>query len=445
MVEHLIFSRFEDEDGWLIVPATTIETLVGSRPVSGRRHFAAVDWLAAFSQDVWRLNLRPYNFWDGEARTVARDLPTDVQEILEDEPLHAYGETEGQVWFVSGVEVTRKKMYAEAATYTHSLKSLADGVDPNHPAYPLMSYLNSQPQTTIGKIVKSNWPRVLREFNAMEDGISKEAVLPTILTLRDYCKLIYAASAKTPRLHALGSTIHQLPREIRKAALHRCVSLDAHACQLAVVAKLWDVPKVSAFLSARKSIWSELLGAMGVGADKKPLVKEALYSIIFGMNLINVRSNLLGLPLYGRSKKWRRSTVRSVKPIHSVSEAAADAFLSHPLITELLMARQTRLRQIGRDRHIIDAFGRRIDYDRRNVKMRSLLAQEVQSYEVSLMLSLLPVFQAERDLVVVSWLHDGITVHVTDTTQHERVVRRLQAVFSARAASLGLLTSLKPE
>ncbi len=445
IAEYLTFSRFEDDEGRLVVPASSIETLVAGRLISGKRYFVAADWLAAYSQDVWHLEVRPHNFWGGEARTVVRDLPFDVQEILEDEPLHAYGETEGQVWFVTGVEVTRKRMYAEAATYTETLKSLADGVDLNHPAYPLMCFLNSQPQTTIGKIVKSNWSRVLREFEAMEGGASKEAVLPTILQLRDYCKLIYAASAKTPRLHALGSTIHQLPRELRKAALHGCVSLDAHACQLAVVANLWDVPKVSEFLSQRKPIWSELLSAMGVGADKKPLVKEALYSIIFGMNLVNVRCTLLGLPIYGRSRTRRRSTVRSVKPMQAVSEAATDAFLTHPLIVELLLARQARLRQIGRDKHVIDAFGRRIEYDRRHVKMRSLLAQEVQSYEVSLMLSLLPTFESERDLIVVSWLHDGITIHVTDATQRERIVRRLQAAFSARATSLGLLTNLEPD
>lgn len=443
IAEYLMYSRFEDDEGRLIVPASSIEVLVAGRPISGKRHFAAVDWLAAFSHDVWHLEVQPHSFWAGEARTVMRYLPSDVQDILEDEPLHAYGETEGQVWFVSGVPVTRKRMYAEAATYTETLKSLADGVDANHPAYALMTYLNNQPQTTVGKIVRANWPRVLREFAAMDSGPSKDVALTTLLVLRDYWKLIYAASEKSPRLHALGTTIHQLPRQLRKAALHGCTSLDAHACQLAVVAALWDAPRVSKFLSEQKSIWSELLGAMGVGPDTKPLVKEALYSIIFGMKISNVRCNLLGLPLLGRPNTPRRRTVSSVKPIRSVSEQAADAFLAHPLIVELLVARQARLRQIKRDRHVIDAFGRRIDYDRRNVKMRSLLAQEVQSYEVSLMLSLLPIFQAERDLIVVSWLHDGLTIHVTDATQQQRIVRRLQTAFSARAASLGLMTNLE--
>jgi hypothetical protein len=445
MVEYLIFSRFEDDEGRLIVPATTIEKIVRGKPIAGKRHFAAADWLSSFSQDVWRLDVCPHNHWEGEARTIIRGLPQDVQDILEDEPLHAFGETEGQVWFVTGILVTRKKMYAEAATYTEALKMLADGVGPDHPAHALMAYLNNQPQTTIGKIIKANWPRVLREFDAMPEGASREAAQTTLLVLRDYCKMIYAASEKTPRLHALGATIHQLPRALRKAALHGCVSLDARACQLAVVAKLWDVPRVSEFLSSRQSIWTELLSAMGVGPDVKPLVKEALYSIIFGMKVINVRCNLLGLPNFQQSRKRRRRTVKPIKPVESVNEKAADAFLTHPLIAELLAARQARLREIKRDRHIVDAFGRRIDYNRRYAKMRSLLAQEVQSYEVALMLSLLPIFEAERNLVVVSWLHDGITVHVTDTTQRERIVRRLQATFSARAASLGLLTTLEPE
>jgi hypothetical protein len=445
MVEYLIFSRFEDDEGRLIVPATTIEKLVRGKPIAGKRHFAATDWLSSFSQDVWRLDVRPHSHWGGEARTVSRDLPQDVQEILEEEPLHAFGETEGQVWFVTGVPVTRKKMYAEAATYTETLKMLAEGVGPNHPAHALMTYLNNQPQTTIGKIVKANWSRVMQEFNAMPEGASREAAHRTLLVLRDYCKLIYAASDKTPRLHALGATIHQLPRALRKAALHGCVSLDARACQLAVVAKLWDVPQVSEFLSSRQSIWTELLSAMGVGTDAKPLVKEALYSIIFGMKVANVRSTLLGQPKCQHSRKSRRRTLRSVKPVEAVNEVAADAFLAHPLIVELLVARQARLRQIKKCRHIVDAFGRCIGYNRRHAKMRSLLAQEVQSYEVALMLSLLPMIEAERDLVVVSWLHDGVTVHITDANQRERIVRRLQAAFSSRAASLGLLTSLDPE
>lgn len=420
LAEYLIYGSFADEDGRLILPATHISDLVSHRPVEGQRWFSARAWLDAFSRDMWPLDVREYDHQAGEARSVARDLPPDVQAVLADEPLDALGE-EGQVWFGSGVPVTKKKIYAEAACYTCALRELADGVGADHPARGLMEYLNSQPQTTVGKVVRSNWGEVMRVFGAIPDGTRKESARKTLLVLRDFCRLIYAASDKTPRLHALGPTIHQLPRELRKAALTSCVSLDARSCQLAVVSKLWQVPALSAFLASGNSIWDELQRVTGTTADDKPALKTALYSIIFGMGEKAVRVNLA----------------------LEIGEPGAGRYLDHPIIRELLTARKAQLRQIRRDKEVTDAWGRVIAYNPRNAKLRSLLAQEVQSWEVRLMLSLLPVLLAERDVNVVSWLHDGVTLHVSDKRQTRRIIDRLGAAFATQAALLGLDTDLE--
>jgi hypothetical protein len=420
LAEYLIYSTYEDKEARLVVPAAHVSDLVRGRAIEGQRWFSARAWLDAFSRDVWQLDVREYDHLAGEARSVGRDLPAEVQEILAAEPLGEMGE-EGQVWFATGVPVTKKRIYAEAATYTATLRELAAGVASDHPARGLMEYLNGQPQTTVGKIVRGNWGDVMRAFAVMEEGTRKESARATLLVLRDYCRLIYAASDKTPRLHALGPTIHSLPRELRKAALGGCVSLDARSCQLAVVARLWHVPGLLAFLAGGGSIWAELQRATGTTKDEKPALKTALYSITFGMGEKAVRENL------------------SAK----MGMAPAAAYLEHPLIRELLRARQARLREIRREKRVVDAWGKVIVYDARRARLRSLLAQEVQSWEVRLMVALLPVLEAERDLAVVSWLHDGLTVKVSDQRQEARIVSRLRSVFGGEAVRLGLVTELE--
>lgn len=72
-----------------------------------------------------------------------------------------------------------------------------------------------------------------------------------------------------------------------------------------------------------------------------------------------------------------------------------------------------------------------------------MAAQVVQSWEVRLMLSLVPVLRGERQLYCLSWLHDGLTVWCGDSTKRERHINKLKAAVQAEAEQWGFPTWLE--
>lgn len=72
------------------------------------------------------------------------------------------------------------------------------------------------------------------------------------------------------------------------------VELDLVSAQLGIVAVRWNVPSLQAFLQTRQSVWAELANAARAPLDEtaKPVLKDAIYSLVFGMH---ERSNEAGL------------------------------------------------------------------------------------------------------------------------------------------------------
>lgn len=99
---------------------------------------------------------------------------------------------------------------------------------------------------------------------------------------------VYADSQNTARIYALSASVHQLPRHIRKTAFAGCIEFDAKACQVAIVAHLWDLPCLTRFLCEGKSFWSELIAWLQLDEGYKDTLKQAVYSIIFGRTKKNV-------------------------------------------------------------------------------------------------------------------------------------------------------------
>jgi hypothetical protein len=430
MAEYLIFSTWQDSDDpdLLPVPYDHLKHLVGACSTS--KAFCAQEWLDGFSRDVWPLAILPYSKREGKARMVRRDLPRFVEDLIDMEPLVLAKET---VWFFNGSLVSQGKVDAEVRRYMAQIRLLADGVEADHPAYELLTLLNQTPPHKMAQLLRVNKAATLAEFDAMPEDSPykrrrKQCAKHNLQAVRDMTgKMVYQAVEKSPRLYTLGPTIHCLPRRLRKSLLSGCVSLDARACQLAIVARRWNIPGLLKFLETGRNIWKELLTYIGGDDSCKETLKPAIYGIVFGMTMWRLRQLLSG----GDDKVPGLPDVKMVR-----------LFLKHPLIKELLQARRARMDSLRRDRFIVDAFGRRFDYRGHDKQLRSLLAQEVQSYEVYLMLSLLPVFRAERDLTVISFLHDGVTVWVPQD-KRSRIVTRLKREFDKRAGELGFSTALE--
>jgi hypothetical protein len=295
----------------------------------------------------------------------------------------------------------------------------------------------AQPQECLQRVLARNWPDV------------KEAVFalprenPRQIATADWCERVldslherrtiyYGAARKSPRIYAIGNTIHLLPRKLRQLALAGGVELDLKAAQLAIVSKLWDVPSLREFLSVpTKSIWDELQEWIGVSAEYKPVLKAANYSVVFGMGTDQVAEMLA----HGTAKNDGVGSIRAAK------------FFTHPLVRDLITARSRIFKQIKDDHGAEDAFGRLVEIEWDSAKKKcnvpSVAAQVIQSWEMRLMLRLVPVLRAQRQLYCLSFLHDGLTVWCGDVTKRDRHIQMLKSAVQVEADRCGFPTWLE--
>lgn len=57
----------------------------------------------------------------------------------------------------------------------------------------------------------------------------------------------------------------------------------------------------------------------------------------------------------------------------------------------------------------------------------------------------LPVLENNRQVYVLSWLHDGLTLYFGDRTKMERQLKTIMRAVDERAESEGIPTKLEPE
>lgn len=430
LARYLLFSPFKDVRQRVITPYVALQKI--ARIPANNHRFHAGRLLDEFSQKVWPLTISEPRWMRGMARTVDQHVPEPVRAALD---AAMPDPNEQRVWLGAGKDVTRGGVRAAGREYRMELLALTRGVSATHPARALLDFLNTLPATCLRSRLRTNWDVLMSAWHAMPMATERERerrrqAQGVLHHIQDGPGPIYSTSHRTPRAFALGLTVNSLPRELRKTALRGCVELDARACQLAVVARLWALPTLTTFLESRRSVWAELTGHLGLDQDEyKSTVKRLIYGIVFGAQEVSLR-------------RWMRDGDVGIEPI---TDAQANGFLGHVLVSELLAGRDERLRQIRREKSVVDAFGQRLEYEpNRDVTYRSLLAQEIQSHEVSLMLSLLPRIQRNiGDVHLLSWLHDGVSLWFSDKQKAAATVRALRGDFARAAAARGFLTELE--
>jgi hypothetical protein len=172
--------------------------------------------------------------------------------------------------------------------------------------------------------------------------------------------------------------------------------------------------------------------------EYKPLLKRTVYSVVFGMSRRNLRAQLA-----------QGTGAADQEP--GVGDEAAERVLGHPLMRALLGARARASRRVWKERGARDAWGTWVatawEFDEGRGKpvqdVPSVLARVVQSYELRLLLPVLGVAEAEEQVYLLSWLHDGVTVHLGNQTKAGRHLRKLAGAVRGEAERLGMATALE--
>jgi hypothetical protein len=425
IMEHVLFTPFdwdEANQSYQLLTHEMLAEIAGVDPHNGE--FRSGRLIEDFSREVLPLNATGWDHAHGLARRVRPEVARDLLSL----PRRRRGGD--QVSFLTGTPVSQRSLKQSISSYDRALR---DQVEEKiitlveiHPATDLIKRLNGQPISSIRGYLRRNWEALVDAAGALPPGEAREHTLNVLDVIEDHCAMIYGPSDHTARIHATGVNITQLPRELRCLAVSGAVHVDLRAAQLAIVGNLWNVPGLLGFLRTGQSIWTELLSWIDADPECKPVLKTAVYGICFGM---------------GRKKL--RATLEEGSPREpGLGPVKAALFLRHPLITELLEARDEAQRRATEDGYLIDAFGREIEITRVSPAHKGL-ALQAQSFELRIMLATLPVLDAEEGISVIYWLHDGAAFHFRHKAEQDRQIRRIVQAVNAEADRLGIPTELE--
>ncbi|KPV50828.1 hypothetical protein SE17_24655, partial [Kouleothrix aurantiaca] len=259
------FNGFVDEEtGLVVVPAEVLALFEGKK--HHPKHYSAETFLQRFRENITSIDLTKQIFWRGD-RNKARQiiwLGTDevLSEIVELEKRGEFGK-EDRVDFVTGEPYNKPRKQKETAEECAWVGEFFDRA--NNPASQhILRYMQS-----LGKYRETYENQVKRQWDAAQ--AVREALGRTAYTdtNEDYARktLVYtqqgnilmnikgqpvpfvktSSRGRTARLSPAGASWCGLKREIYKELTRGWDTLDLHAAQLAIVARLWDIPELDAF------------------------------------------------------------------------------------------------------------------------------------------------------------------------------------------------------
>jgi hypothetical protein len=175
-------------------------------------------------------------------------------------------------------------------------------------------------------------------------------------------------------------------------------------------------------------------------------VKRGTYALVYGAGVRGILDII--------RREYRAQTGQEM------TEARAGRFLSHPLVSELLSARDAELAQIRADGQLTDVYGRTLaqgrmtfgDGIRRTVHgasaAPSLLAQRAQARELWLLAPAIELAEIEAETarprwMLAAWQHDGFSVRFREPKRRAGILREIRAAVNQRAQASGYPTGLE--
>ncbi len=434
-LQYLLFSDFRDEDtGLTTLPRGLIAAIEGRAP---DQHYSAMKFLDAFRADVLDFEIADH-VWGGAAGDDKGKVRA-IQSITIPDAVDALARAErrrvsqervcmgtGGNWAWRHTKTLREAERAEAASRVSECAICPETAL-------ALSYLNSLKPHRFTAAMKQHLPAAMV---MAEQTAHAERELNILHGLPDKPVPTYVPSPKTARVYTLGPSFLHLHRSVRKVITQGWVTADLQSAQLAIVARVWDVPMIRDYLESGRSIWLDLCDHMGLEftEDSKDVMKTALYALLFGSGVRTLQNHFANT--LGRGK------------------ARHEQFTFHPVIQALLEARDVQFQRIAQDGGAADACGRFLPlerqvkdgYDVAYDNRRGVLACVAQSYEMRL---LLPVFEAaveqrdqEHGFVITSLLHDGLTFASYKSLDTGAWKSRLGQAVQRQADAMGIATRL---
>lgn len=401
----------------------------------------------------------PASFWEAARREREEGVGSDLVHVETGKPFNP--KTDGRRLRERALEAARTRREA----------------DTPEPTAALIDYLHARAPRTFSDRVRRSVDDLVATARETADDDVRHAELRSIRALRLQPLPVYTTAARTQRVVPHGLGLQTAPTWVRRHVLDDCLELDMASAQLALVAALWDVPDLRAFLAASldggPSWWAELSGWLrrqfpggtydpDRHADRlKGLLKTATYGICFGMSERNVARWGNPKRMAAKEKVEREKDLRWLGRAFG-ARATADVgprLLAYPLVASLLAARDRRFEEIREAGALTDVFGREYRLGERirnrEVTERSALAAEAQAAEHFVMLRAAQPFLDEAtraqtestderrvypEAEIVLWQADGFSVRVRQARRERPWIEKANAGLQKGCADLRAVT-----
>lgn len=454
---NLIFNKTEDNytvinRSILAICEDSYSDLLGHRYIGSK-------FIQKFQEEVGlSLYIKDYNRIEGKARYAKPKFLFTIEKAISEEIDNLFDER-----VLDKIDFVTQKKYTKN-TLTQIKKELDEEVklfynNASEEALPLLEYLNGLPSNLFTSKVIENKNAIFKAFKDLEsnetnpklkpkkDATLKEIEKKILVSIFENAKPYYKPSSagRTVRIFPHNVSILLLHKKLRKAVCKGWHEYDLVSSQLAIVAKLWNIIEVQEFLQLGNHIWTSLITHLGIDYkyikiqkpnffDKlKSLLKESLYSLIYGMK----KSAVLGRLTKGFKKL-------------KINKKGSDVF-QHPIIAALYKAREIKIANVLQEGQLtLDWYNNKVlnlegstDKDKKE-SVKSLLAQEAQLMEMVLLKPVFEIAKENREYMAITlFQHDGFTVHYNNMSMKYSLENQMKEVVRSQATSLGILTDLE--
>lgn len=427
LTQYLMFPGKVDHEGRTIVDRDTLAAIF---KYSNQRKFSATDILSNYKRRIVpNLEWSDYRYTGEQARVITHlEWPKKVQDALVKERRMLTGKI-GPVYFATGEAVTEKSK-EEHREYDRMLALDEMAMAHCYEAQQLLEYMNNLPAETF-TIVTSNLDNAMKVAGKIKDETKRNRQYDILNSVFLQPQPYYKPTERTVRITSGNESVLRLTRDVRAEVTRGFIPVDLKNAQIAIAAKLWNIPSVEKMLQSGVKVWDYLQTELYTKGDKtqfKGIMKQAVYALVFGMSQTHICKG---------TKKFKGLDIL----LKDYGKTGKD-FLRLPLIADILKARKNAFRQIYTNSGGTDAFGRFVPTSK-DVKVNSVAAQIMQSYELYLMYPVVRAARLTQEFKIVLWLHDEAYIHFVDPRRKDHWLSLIMKYVKENADQLGMYTELE--
>jgi hypothetical protein len=292
----------------------------------------------------------------------------------------------------------------------------------------IQRYLNSLDSNLFTKTCKQNY-RAAFDYAVYEySGAQLHREHRILRHIAAQPQPFYSASPQGNTVRLFTSvSIPDLKRDVRQVFTRGWLDGDLRCSQLSICAWLWKITPIMKFLQSGQSVWNYFFAEMGIPGElfarAKPVIKEALYSVCYGMQM----SKLRGFIPYQFA-------------CEEMPKEFGQRFLAVPLVQTLLDARRVAQRRVIDEGKAETCYGKILQL-KEGTTVHSILAQQAQSLEMYLIFPAFALADKTADFKILLFQYDGFSVHFT--SHPERWRKRIKFIVDEQAKHLGIPTWLE--